>query len=451
MTSLTIHNNLTRRKQRFEPQNPDCVTIYVCGPTVYGAPHIGNARPAVVFDVLVRLLRHLFPAVRHAANITDIDDKIIARAAEEGVETSEIAARYRDRYHADMAALGVRRPDIEPYATEHLAPMLAMIATLIDKGAAYEAEGHVLFDITKDADYGTLSRRDAEARIAGARVEVAPYKRDAGDFVLWKPSPPEMPGWESPWGRGRPGWHIECSAMIAAHLGETIDIHGGGGDLLFPHHENEAAQSRCAHGAPLARFWVHNGMVNMAGEKMSKSLGNIRAVGDILEGTAGEAVRLALLQAHYRSPLDFSDDLLTQCVRNLDRLYGALRETSDLPAAENAAPPEAFLAALCDDLNTPKALAELFALSKNADTPEGKGALLAAGRLLGLLEQNPEDWFADTEGAGDIAAIEDLIKARNKARAAKDYARADAVRDELADMGIAIEDGADGTKWRRMR
>ena len=451
--TLSLHNNLAREKQVFAPQDPSRVTIYVCGPTVYGACHIGNFRPAVVFDVLVRVLRELFPQVVYARNITDIDDKINAKAAEEGVDIGLISARFHAKYLADMDILGVLPPDIEPHATQHVAEMQAMIADLIDKGHAYEAQGHVLFDVTKDTDYGGLSGRSRDDMIAGARVEVAPYKKDAGDFVLWKPSNDDQPGWDSVWGRGRPGWHIECSAMIEKHLGTTIDIHGGGADLQFPHHENEAAQSRCAHGAPLARFWVHNGMLNISGEKMSKSIGNIKTMDELLEDAPGEAIRLALLQGHYRQRLDFSDDLLAQSVKNLDRLYGALRDASHIDAEPMTAP-DAFMAALCDDLNTPKALAELFVLGKNAATPEGKGALLAAGKMLGLLQQDPDVWFAAKTAAKiatveiDEAAVEALIAARATARANKDYAAADAARDELMAMGVTIEDTADGTIWK---
>jgi cysteinyl-tRNA synthetase len=445
---LILHNSQSRQKEVFVPQNPDRVTIYVCGPTVYGTCHIGNFRPAVVFDVLVRLLRQLYPQVVYARNITDIDDKINAKAADEGVDIAEISQRFHAKYLEDIAQIGVLPPDIEPFATGHMDEMQAMIAKLIDSGHAYAAEGHVLFDVTQDGEYGGLSGRCQEDMLAGARVEVAPYKKNPGDFVLWKPSTDDQPGWDSLWGRGRPGWHIECSAMIEKHLGATIDIHGGGADLQFPHHENEAAQSRCAHAAPLARYWLHNGMLNIGGEKMSKSLGNIMVMDDLLAQVAGEAVRLALLQGQYRSRLDFTPDLLTQSKKNLDRLYGALRDAAC--DAADVAVPEAFMAALCDDLNTPKALAELFALAKRADTPEGKGALLAAGRLMGLLQQDPTDWFATQIAPDDVdaAQVEALIAARAQARADKDYAAADAARDELTAMGVAIEDTADGTIWK---
>ena len=447
--TLYLHNNLVREKQAFAPQDPNRVSVYVCGPTVYGACHIGNFRPAVVFDVMVRVLRALYPRVVYARNITDVDDKINAKAAAERVDISVITERYHAKYLADMDVLGVLPPDIEPFATKHIGEMHAMIARLIEQGHAYAAEGHVLFDVTKDGDYGALSGRSRDDMIAGARVEVAPYKKDAGDFVLWKPSSDDQPGWDSVWGRGRPGWHIECSAMIEKHLGTTIDIHGGGADLQFPHHENEAAQSRCAHGAPLAHFWVHNGMLNISGEKMSKSLGNIKTMDELLEDAPGEAIRLALLQGHYRQRLDFSDDLLAQSVKNLDRLYGALQEAGDIEAADVAVP-AGFMQALCDDLNTPKALAELFALGKQASTPEGKSALLAAGKMLGLLQQAPQGWFAAKTAGVDVdeAAIEALIGERATARANRDYAAADAARDKLTAMGVAIEDTADGTIWK---
>lgn len=459
-TKLYLHNTLAREKQVFTPQDPARVTLYVCGPTVYGPCHIGNFRPAVVFDVLVRVLRALYPQVVYARNVTDVDDKINKKANDEGVDISRITERYHAKYMADMQVLGVLPPDIEPFATQHIVEMQAMIEQLITKGHAYEADGHVLFDVTQDSAYGGLSGRSREDMLAGARVEVAPYKKNAGDFVLWKPSTPEQPGWDSIWGqdrgqgrgRGRPGWHIECSAMIEKHLGHTIDIHGGGADLQFPHHENEAAQSRCSHGAPLANYWLHNGMLNISGEKMSKSIGNIKVMDELLEAAPGEAIRLGLLQGHYRQRLDFSDDLLAQSVKNLDRLYGVLRDTSDMEVVR-APVPEGFLTALCDDLNTPKALAELFALSKNISSPEKKGAFLAAANLMGLLQQTPEAWFAaqtadSADSDVDAAAVEALIERRAKARAEKDFAAADAARDELAAMGVAIEDTAEGTIWK---
>ena len=431
---LRLYDTATRTKRDFVPADPNRVTMYVCGPTVYGRAHIGNARPAVVFDTLARLLRHTYGAgsLVYARNITDIDDKIMAAAQAEGVGTEVIAQRFADLYRADMGALGVTLPDREPLATAHVPGMIAMTADLIARGAAYEAEGHVLFDTAAAPDYGALSRRPLDEMIAGARVEVAPYKKNAADFVLWKPSDPGQPGWDSPWGRGRPGWHIECSAMIAQDLGETIDIHGGGIDLVFPHHENEAAQSACAHGgAPLARFWLHNGFVNMGDTKMSKSLGNIVTPGELLDaGWDGEVLRLALLSAHYRQPLAWTDALLDQSKARLDRLY---RRLADDPGGD--APDPRVLAALADDLNTPEALALL------GET----GSLRASATLLGLLGRDPEHWF---QGGGDTA-IEAHIAARNDARARRDFAEADRIRDALAKSGILLEDGPGGTTWRR--
>lgn len=456
---LSLYNSLTRRKDVFVPADPQRVTMYVCGPTVYNFAHIGNARPAVVFDVLARLLRRLYPHVVYARNITDIEDKIIAAAREQGVEIGVITDKYADIYRKDMGELGVMVPDIEPKATDSISEMISMMERLIAAGNAYAAEGHVLFNVPSDKSYGALSRRDRDDMIAGARVEVAPYKKDAADFVLWKPSTPEQPGWESPWGRGRPGWHIECSAMIEKHLGETIDIHGGGIDLQFPHHENELAQSRCAHGgAALARFWLHNGFVNIEKEKMSKSIGNVLLVHDLIKETPGEAIRLALLNGHYRQPLDWTAEGLTQSVRMLDRLYGALRGLSDVKSeATHDAIPAAFWDALLDDLNTPKALAELFALAKaaNTETDPGtraqlKAALLGSGQVLGLLAHDAEEWFAGAGTATHIEAeeVEALIAARNAARKAKDFKEADRIRDELAEKGVQIEDGPQGTSWR---
>ncbi|MDP7660424.1 MAG: cysteine--tRNA ligase, partial [Gammaproteobacteria bacterium] len=371
--SIFLYNTLTRRKEEFTPQNGaddgrPRVTMYVCGPTVYSAPHIGNARPAVVFDVLARLLRSRY-ALTYARNITDVDDKINAAAQEKGVGISEITDEFAAVYHADMQALGVTNPDLEPRATEHIGQIITMIASLIDSGHAYAADGHVLFRVSTYSDYGGLSRRDQRELLAGARVEVAPYKQEPGDFILWKPSPAELPGWESPWGRGRPGWHIECSAMAAEHLGQTIDIHGGGNDLIFPHHENEIAQSTCVHGGKLfARFWLHNGFVNVHDTKMSKSLGNIVLVRDLLAHAPGEVIRLALLNGHYRQPLDWSEQLLIEMKRKLDRLYGTLRDIEGWQSVwQTTEPDPAFVAALEDDLNTPKALAALFDLSHAAN------------------------------------------------------------------------------------
>ena len=460
--TIRLYDTMARAKVDFVPADPRRVTMYVCGPTVYGRAHIGNARPAVVFDVLQRLLRHTYGAdhVVYARNITDIDDKIIAAAAAEGVEPKVITERYEAHYLADMGALGVQPPDLAPHATDHIPAMVAMIATLVAKGVAYAAEGHVLFDVTAPGDYGRLSRRPLDEMIAGARVEVAPYKRNPADFVLWKPSSPDQPGWDSPWGRGRPGWHIECSAMIAAHLGTTIDIHGGGLDLIFPHHENELAQSSCAHGGPLAKIWLHNGFLSMGDTKMSKSLGNVVGVGDLIEhGHTGEALRLALLSAHYRQPLQWSDDIVTDARRTLNRWYRFLNGRNTEPTE----PSPGFIAALNDDLNIPAAKAELARLVSEGDT----GSLLASAHLIGLLGFPPDVWLK-MEGGSETAylipdfigdeqpddwlhntAIQSHIAARDAARVRKDFTEADRIRDYLAGLNIILEDGPGGTTWRR--
>jgi len=434
---IRLYDTLAREKRPFVPLNPERITMYVCGPTVYGRAHIGNARPPVVFDTLARLIRHEFGAnsLVYARNVTDVDDKIIASAAEEGVEPSVITERYERLYLEDMGALGVPPPDIAPHATGEIAPMIALIERLVGLGNAYEAEGHVLFSVPSDPDYGVLSRRDREQLIAGARVEVAPYKRDPADFVLWKPSPDGVIGWDSPWGRGRPGWHIECSAMIKAHLGETIDIHGGGLDLIFPHHENEIAQSRCAHaGAPLARFWVHNGFVDMGAEKMSKSLGNIVTPAELLaRGHRGETLRLALLSAHYRQPLPWTEALVEQSKAILDRLY---RAAGDAPAGGIDSE---VVDALSDDLNTPAALGRLHAIDDPA-------VLKASAGLLGLLSDTADNWF---RGGADEAAVETRIAERAEAKKSRDFATADRIREELKAEGIILEDGPAGTTWRR--
>ncbi len=456
--TIQLYDTLRGRKVPFEPLKEGEVTMYLCGPTVYNYAHIGNARPAVVFDLLARVLRRHYK-LTFARNITDVDDKINAAAIETGKAIEEITAKYIRAYNEDMGALGVLPPDVEPYATQHIDVMIAMIETLLANGFAYEAEGHVLFDVASYDRYGELSKRDLREMIAGSRVEVAPYKRSAQDFVLWKPSTPELPGWDSPWGRGRPGWHIECSAMAEKHLGETIDIHAGGQDLVFPHHENECAQSACAHGgAPFARFWLHNGFLSIDHTKMSKSLGNVLLVHDLIETTRGEVIRLALLSAHYRQPLDWSGETIDAARKMLDRLYGAVRGIEVSAAARAAAePPQALVAALEDDLNTPRALAEFFALARslnkasNAQDIESLAAqMYAAGELMGLLTSDPESWFAGhVEGGASTDEIEALIAKRNDARASKDWAAADGYRDQLAEMGVTIEDGPEGTTWRR--
>ncbi|MEK6806458.1 MAG: cysteine--tRNA ligase [Pseudomonadota bacterium] len=456
---MQFHNTLSGRKEAFVPLNPDRVTMYVCGPTVYSYAHIGNARPAVVFDVLARLLRRRYPQVIYARNITDIDDKINKAAAEQSVEIGVITSRYAAAYHEDLAALGVLPPDAEPRVTENLPAIVSMIERLISSSHAYVAEGHVLFNVTAYADYGQLSKRDRREMLAGARVEVAPYKKDPGDFVLWKPSSKEQPGWDSPWGRGRPGWHIECSAMSEKILGETIDIHGGGHDLIFPHHENERAQSTCAHGGKVfARHWLHNGFLTMDSAKMSKSLGNVLLVREILKHAPGEAARLALLTGHYRQPLDWNDEALAEARKKLDRLYGSLRELASVTPAASMKAPESFMAALEDDINTPAALAVLFELAHAANTEKSeaeksliKSQLLDAGSLLGLLQQKPEAWFAWAPvQAGQLTAeqIDTRVAQRGAARASKDWKESDRIRDELKSKGVLVEDSKDGQRWR---
>ena len=458
---MKIYNTQTRQREEFEAIDENNILVYVCGPTVYSYAHIGNARPAVAFDILVRVLRHLFPKVTYVRNITDIDDKINKAAADQKVEISDITEKFTQAYHDDLKALGVLPPSHEPKVTDNMDAILEMVQKLIDGGHAYEAQGHVLFSVKSYSEYGSLSGRDPEELLAGARVEVATYKQDAGDFVLWKPSGDDQPGWDSPWGRGRPGWHIECSAMSAKHLGKTIDIHGGGHDLIFPHHENERAQSTCAHGGEtFANYWMHNGFVNVDAEKISKSLGNVILVRDLLNEAPGEAIRYVLLNAHYRAPLDWNDKVLQQAKNALDRMYNALRDMSSIPLDTNDTNtdiPEAFLEALKDDLNTPKALAEMFALVKQANTSDSdeekaqiKQALLKCGEMLGILQSTAEEWFAGTVNADDTAEIDALVAERVIARENKDWARADEIRDILAEKKIVIEDSAEGVRWKKM-
>ncbi len=467
--TIRLYNTLTRTKEDFAPIDAGDVRMYVCGPTVHDFAHIGNGRAFTVFDVLYRLLRHSYGSdhVTYVRNITDVEDKINAAAAERGETIRALTERTTKAFHADMAALGNLPPTAEPRATDHIPQMVAMIARLITLGFAYEAEGHVLFSIAAMPEYGRLSRKNLDEQREGARVEVAPYKRDAGDFVLWKPSSPDLPGWDSPWGRGRPGWHIECSAMTEALLGETFDIHGGGLDLIFPHHENEIAQSVCAHhGKPLARYWLHNGFLNAAaGEKMSKSLGNFVTVHELLDEWPGEAIRLALLSGHYREPLEFSRERLAQAKQTLDRFYLGLREMANAGAAKPNGPGNesgnyrGVLDALGDDMNTPLALARMHEHLRdlNVNLQEGRSAeaarhasaLLAAGTLLGLLQQDPEAWL---KGDQSDLSIEDAIARRNAARKARDFAEADRIRGELMAKGVILEDKPGGkTEWRRER
>jgi cysteinyl-tRNA synthetase len=468
MPDLMLHNSATRTRERFVPADPGHVRMYVCGPTVYDLPHLGNVRSNVAFDVIVRLLRYLYPRVTYVRNVTDVDDKINARAAASGESIGSLTARTGADFAADMAAIGNLPPDVEPRATAHIAEMIAVISRLLGSGHAYVAEGHVLFSVRHFAAYGALSGRSPEDLLAGARVEVAPYKRDAGDFVLWKPSAIDVPGWESPWGRGRPGWHIECSAMSWRYLGESFDIHGGGSDLIFPHHENERAQSLCAFpGSSFARYWLHNGMLQVNGEKMSKSLGNFFTLRDVMARAPAEAIRLLLLRARYRAVLDFTDAGLLEAREEMDRFYRALQRHAGVAAGDV---PAAFLAALCDDVNTPGAIAELHGLAGKAMVGDAAAAsgLRAAGGLLGLLQGDASDWFrgkttltglaelggADAEVRRVVteadAAIDAAIAARNAARKARDFARADAIRAEMLAAGVLLEDGPGGTTWRRV-
>ncbi|RLA51846.1 MAG: cysteine--tRNA ligase [Gammaproteobacteria bacterium] len=457
--SFTVYNTMTSKKEVFEPLVPDTVTMYVCGPTVYNLAHIGNARPVVVFDTLFRLLQTHYAHVTYARNITDVDDKIIAAAKEGHRSIESVTDEFTAKYREDMAQLNTLPPTLEPHATHNIAPMIELTRKLIEKGHAYESEGHVLFAVESMADYGKLSHRSLDDMLAGARVEVADYKRHPGDFVLWKPAADEDPGWDSPWGRARPGWHLECSAMIREHLGETIDIHGGGRDLIFPHHENEIAQSRCAHGGEYVRYWMHNAYLDIDGEKMSKSIGNVRSVRDLLKVYRGEVLRFALLSAHYRSPLNFSAELLDQAQATLGSLYSTLRDVQDIELdVEVSLAEEPFYRALHDDLNTPVAIAEVHALAKQLhkasakEKPLLKARILAAGNLLGILEQDPQEWLhggvSDDVISGD--AIDALIVQRQEAKLAKDYSRADEIRQELMAQGVVLEDSREGTKWRRV-
>jgi len=446
--TIRLFNTLTKSKQDFIPIDPAHVKMYVCGPTVYNFAHVGNARPVVVFDLLARLLRHDYAKVTYARNITDIDDKIIEASQKSGVAIKDITEKYTAIYEQDMGALNTELPDLRPKATDYIPQMIHMIADLVEKGHAYESQGHVLFDVTSMEEYGQLSGRNLEDLIAGARVDVADYKKNAADFILWKPSNDDQPGWDSPWGFGRPGWHLECSCMIEDNFGPTIDIHGGGLDLIFPHHENEIAQSICSHeGAPLANYWMHNGYLTVDGEKMSKSLGNFVTVHDLLEEFPGkgEAIRLCLLSAHYRQPVDFSREGIAQAKRQLDRWY---RLTDGVEATDKDIP-EAFLDALRDDLNSPKAIAELNSIAKRAvEDDVAKKQLKAAARLFGLLDQ--KSWFEGVSENGLSAeAIEKLILERADAKKNKDFARADEIRKDLSEQGIALLDGPDGTSWER--
>ena len=466
MPQLSLFNSLMREKQPFLPLNPEHVKLYACGPTVYNYAHIGNARMAVVFDLLSRVLKTHFPKVTYVSNITDVDDKIIAASVETGEAIDVITQKYTAIYNEDMAALGCAQPDIQPKATTHIGEMIALIERLIEKGHAYEVQGdnggHVLFHVPSFPAYGALSGRSRDEQIAGARVEVASYKRDPADFILWKPSSDDEPGWDSPWGRGRPGWHIECSAMAEKHLGLPFDIHGGGADLKFPHHENEIAQSCCAldheggaldDASAFAKFWVHNGFVTVEGQKMSKSLGNFLTVHDLVGLHSGEALRLTLLSAHYRQPLDWSEDKVQQNKKQLDRFYQRLDDMKDMDVVEVAIP-SGVLGALCDDLNTPQAMAALNALLKEDNSPVLKGQLLSAGRVLGILQEDPAQWLGfdidAADGAGGVGAdFNALLEERAAAKADKNWARADEIRDLIAAQGYEIVDSREGSKVRK--
>jgi cysteinyl-tRNA synthetase len=452
---IWLYNTLTRRKDAFAPLDPANVRMYVCGPTVYDCAHIGNARPLVVFDVLFRLLRHLYGSdhVTYARNVTDVDDKINARAAERGIGIRELTEETAQIFREDVAALGCLPPTHEPRATEHIAEMIVMIGRLISGGHAYAAEGHVLFSVPSMPDYGALSRRPLDEMIAGARVEVAPYKKADTDFVLWKPSKASEPGWDSPWGRGRPGWHIECSAMSWKYLGETFDIHGGGIDLVFPHHENEIAQSRCAFGhGIMANVWMHNGFLQVEGEKMSKSLGNFVTIHDLLTEWPGEVLRFNMLKTHYRQPIDWTVASLRESKRELDRWYPVAKQF----AASSATLAPDFVDALEDDLNTPEAVTVLRRLYSDAiDEVAFAGARLAScGHLLGLFEHSLPEWIGWLPAAAGIdeLLVRRLINTRAAARFGKKWAEADRIRDELASMSIELEDNKDGsTSWKVKR
>jgi cysteinyl-tRNA synthetase len=454
--TLKLYDTMARAKRDFAPADPSRVTIYVCGPTVYNFAHVGNFRPVVVFDVLFRLLRFIYgeAAVLYAANVTDVDDKINAKAAEEGVAIDVITDRYLAAYNEDAARLGALPPSFQPRATQTMAAIQDMIARLIRNNAAYAAEGHVLFNTQAYAEYGKLSGRPLDEMIAGARVDVAPYKQNPADFVLWKPSKPGEPVWESPWGPGRPGWHIECSAMIEQTLGLPIDIHGGGIDLVFPHHENERAQGVCAtHDHTYSRFWLHNGFLNFAEEKMSKSLGNVALAHELLKSYPGEAIRWALLVGHYRAPLEWNADLLDQAKRSLDRLYGALERAKDVQSSTDV-PAAAFVAALEDDLNTAAAMAELFAMASKLETgspaekARAKGELVASAQLIGFLTADPAAWFRGGVDEAQKERINALVAARDAARRAKDWPEADRIRAELTALNVEVMDGPSGATWR---
>ncbi|PPR50577.1 MAG: Cysteine--tRNA ligase [Alphaproteobacteria bacterium MarineAlpha5_Bin5] len=461
MNKLKLHNTLGNKLEEFIPIDKDNVRIYACGPTVYNYAHVGNARMAVVNDLLVQFLRTIYPKVTYVSNITDIDDKIIAASEETNVPIKELTTKFTTIYNEDMSVLGVKLPDIQPRATEHINEMIELTKLLIQNNFAYEKEGHVLFHVPAFKDYGSLSRRNRDEQIMGSRVEIAPYKKDPTDFVLWKPSSSPKPGWESPWGFGRPGWHLECSAMSEKTLGLPFDIHSGGADLIFPHHENEIAQTCAAHNnindlKSFAKYWFHNGFVNVEGEKMSKSLGNISLVNELIKEFKGEVLRLTLVSAHYRQPLNWTRNIIKQNSTMLDRFYRNLKELENIEAyKDNNQIDDNVIEGLYDDLNTPKVIAELNVLSNQIGSADKKMKakikynLLEVGKIIGILQNNPDKWFGYGKSANlDETAIERLIKERNEARGNKNFDVADQIRDELKEKGIEIEDTKKGTVWK---
>ena len=461
MKKLRIHNTLGNKLEEFSPIDPSHVKVYACGPTVYNYAHIGNARMAVVNDLLISFLRTIYPKVTYVSNITDIDDKIIAASQENKIPIKELTEKYTKIYNEDMSVLGVRKPDIQPKATDYIKEMIDLIKTLIKNNFAYEKDGHVLFHVPSFKNYGMLSGRNRDEQITGSRVEVAPYKKDPTDFVLWKPSPNPLPGWDSPWGHGRPGWHLECSAMSEQTLGLPFDIHSGGADLIFPHHENEIAQSCAAHKnndnlKSFSRYWFHNGFVNVEGEKMSKSIGNIKLVHNLVKEYKGEVLRLTLLSAHYRQPLNWTKDIIKQNGTMLDRLYRALKDLENIYVYEDKNEiEEKIIDGLYDDLNTPKVIAELNILTNGLNKADEKTKqkikfnLLEIGKIFGILQENPDTWLGYGESKNiDQDTIERLIKNRNEARRNKNFDMADEIRKQLKEEGVEIEDTSDGTIWR---
>jgi len=464
MSTLRLHNTLSRKKEDFVPVDKNHIKMYTCGPTVYNYAHIGNARPAVVSDLIVRLLRYLYPKVTYVSNITDIDDKIIQASKETKKPIAEITEKFEKIYNEDMSSLGVLPPDIQPRATEHIDDMIKLVEDMIDNGCAYESEKHVLFDVNSYNAYGKLSGRDIEDQLAGSRVEVASYKKDPGDFVLWKPSVDDDPGWNSPWGFGRPGWHLECSAMSEKNLGLPFDIHGGGMDLIFPHHENEVAQSCGAHGEQndpkiFVRYWMHNAMLNIGGKKMSKSLGNIFYIRDYIEKYPGEVLRFALMSGHYRQSLNWTDKSIEQAHSTLNRIYRILKKVEDVKIDKNNVNllPNSVLNCLCDDLNTPEALAKLndfvnklSKANKDDDIKHLKEQVIATANILGILNESPDNWLGIGKSSdSNEDEINRLIEDRNEARELKDFNKADEIRDKLSSIGIDIEDTPDGTIWSK--